>query len=200
MLTVRMRVKLPLRSLPPSRRSSPAPITCGLARLRVVYSTSRKDVPIEDLAQLLEAERCGAAAWSGRNKLERAVKSSSAVVAAFIRTEELWSLTGGAPEALTASVAPSKLALVGFARASSDTAFAATVHNMIVHPDVRRRGIGRSVLARLTAQLKRGGVTDIGLMAPESAWEFFKNADFGEDRELSTPMRYVRSSAEPYVF
>ena len=49
-------------------------------------------------------------------------------------------------------------------------------------------------------QLKRGGVTDIGLMAPRLSWDFFAKVDFGEDREVSTPMRYLHSSQEPYVF
>lgn len=64
--------------------------------------------------------------------------------------------TSHSPRGTAGSLAPaatSKLSLVGFARASSDAAFAATIHNVIVHPAVRRRGIGRNMLARLTAQV-----------------------------------------------
>ena len=57
-----------------------------------------------------------------------------------------------------------------------------------------------SGLLHVAAQLKRGGVTDIGLVAPELSWGFFTKVDFGEDRELSTPMQYVRDTAEPYVY
>jgi hypothetical protein len=49
-------------------------------------------------------------------------------------------------------------------------------------------------------QLKRGGVTDIGLTAPRLSWDFFAKVDFSEDREVSTPMRYLHSSEEPHVF
>jgi hypothetical protein len=57
-----------------------------------------------------------------------------------------------------------------------------------------------SGLVNVAVQLKRGGVTDIGLVAPSLSCGFFTKVDFGEDREQSTPMRYVRDRAEPYVF
>jgi hypothetical protein len=57
-----------------------------------------------------------------------------------------------------------------------------------------------SGLVNVAVQLKRGGVTDIGLVAPRLSWGFFAKVDFGEDRELSTPMRYVRDAAEPFVY
>lgn len=48
--------------------------------------------------------------------------------------------------------------------------------------------------------MKRAGVTDIGLLAPEAAWDFFYRVSFDQDRELSLPLRYPRCTAEPQVF
>lgn len=58
-------------------------------------SNSKKDVPVGSLAHLLEAEYFGAASWSGKDKLARAVNSSTAVVAAFARTEDLNKIRAG---------------------------------------------------------------------------------------------------------
>ncbi len=52
----------------------------------------------------------------------------------------------------------------------------------------------------LCLQMKRAGVTDIGLLAPEAAWDFFYRVSFDEDRELSLPLRYPRCTGEPQVF
>jgi len=150
----------------------------------MLCSHSKKDVPIDSLACLLEAEYFGTADWSGSHKLARAVNNSSAVVTAFAKTSDLAALGAGepctasldrvpfgvseanplmtlknshSPRGTAGSLAPaatSKLSLVGFARASSDAAFAATIHNVIVHPAVRHRGIGRNLLSRLTAQVE----------------------------------------------
>ena len=53
---------------------------------------------------------------------------------------------------------------------------------------------------RCRLQMKRGGVTDIGLLAPEAAVDFFYRVAFDEDRELSLPLRYARSKVGPLVF
>jgi hypothetical protein len=60
--------------------------------------------------------------------------------------------------------------------------------------------VASQVLFGIAVQLKRGGVTDIGLVTPRLSWGFFARVDFGEDRELSTPMQYVHNSDEPYVY
>ena len=71
---------------------------------------------------------------------------------------------------ITGQTAPqhqsSTLCLIGFARASSDMAFAATIHNVIVHPNARHRGIGRALLRRLTSQVKRCSLWQYGVPEP----------------------------------
>ena len=44
----------------------------------------------------------------------------------------------------------------------------------------------------LQLQMKKRGVTDIGVMAPKPAWGFFYKADFDEDRETSIPLMLPR--------
>ena len=49
-------------------------------------------------------------------------------------------------------------ALVGFARAVSDAAFVATVHDVAVMPELQDLGLGRQLLQRLTGQVSSGAV------------------------------------------
>lgn len=65
------------------------PAVAGIDVALPFCSATEKDVHVDSLAQLLEDEHCGAAGWAGKAKLERAVRNSSALVAAFIKTEEL---------------------------------------------------------------------------------------------------------------
>lgn len=43
--------------------------------------------------------------------------------------------------------------LVGFARAIGDTALVATVHDVVVHPELRSLGLGRMLVRRLVGQV-----------------------------------------------
>lgn len=160
---------------------------CAAARsLRVVYSHSSKQVPVKELAMLLQSE------WGAllpEDRLRVAVLNSTATVAAYAREESLMSDASEAQKFHK----PSRIILIGFARASTDRAFAGTIHNLIVHPLARRQGIGTTILSRITRQLKLGGVTDIGMNAPPSSISFLLKASFDSDRELTTPMHYGNS-------
>ena len=48
-------------------------------------------------------------------------------------------------------------ALVGFARAVGDAALVATLHDVVVLPELRGRGVGAELVARLTRQVRRRG-------------------------------------------
>lgn len=63
--------------------------------------------------------------------------------------------------------------LVGFARAVGDAALVATVHDVAVLPELRGHGLGRQLLARVVRALDRGGIVDVGLLAPDASRGFF---------------------------
>lgn len=84
----------------------------------------------------------------------------------------------------------SRKVLVGFARAVGDAALVATLHDVAVAPELRRRGLGAMLLQRLTAALERRGIVDVGLLTPvaDDAAAFFASCDFGDDPEGSVTM------------
>lgn len=158
-------------------------------RLKVVYSHSKKHVPVAQLATLLENE------WGEHvpvDRLKVAVVNSTAIVAAFVREGSLYQSVPGLD--LKIKPDPSSLLLIGFARCSTDRAFAGTIHNLVVHPLARRQGIATKVLSRLIHQLALGGVTDIGMHAPNSVINFLLKASFEEDREKTTSMFFMRGN------
>jgi ribosomal protein S18 acetylase RimI-like enzyme len=79
--------------------------------------------------------------------------------------------------------------LVGFARAIGDAALVATIHDVVVLPEVRGLGIGKAVLGRLTRRLWDVGIIDVGAVVPEIAEPFFDACSFGDDQERSVLMR-----------
>ncbi|CAN6330965.1 unnamed protein product [Urochloa humidicola] len=64
--------------------------------------------------------------------------------------------------------------LVGFGRAVSDLGLTASVHDVVVHPSIQRRGIGRKIVDKITRP-------------------FFEACGFGDDMMGSTTMLYTRN-------
>lgn len=79
--------------------------------------------------------------------------------------------------------------MVGFARAVGDGSLVATLHDVCVHPQMRRRGIGSALLRRLTSLLWRSGVIDVGAVVPCASEGFFEANRFGNDSENSVLMK-----------
>ena len=66
--------------------------------------------------------------------------------------------------------------LVGYARATSDLALVATVHEVRVRADVQGIGVGRGLMRNVTREITRNQVYDIGLITPRSLDHFFQYA------------------------
>jgi hypothetical protein len=64
--------------------------------------------------------------------------------------------------------------LVGYARATSDLALVATVHEVRVRADVQGIGVGRGLMRNVTREITRNDVYDIGLVTPHSLDHFFQ--------------------------
>lgn len=124
-----------------------------------------------------------------RDRMERALAYSDVVVVAYEEgLSPLWRIHS----MMTGKVSR----VVGFGRAVSDGALVATLHDIMVHPEYRRQGIGTKVVQLLTRNLDtRLDVIDVGVVVKgdeDGVFEqFLTRAGFGEDDEGSTAMVYV---------
>lgn len=71
--------------------------------------------------------------------------------------------------------------IVGFARATGDEVFNATVWDMVVRPNYQGRGIGKLVMAELLKDLDKFGIPLITLYADPGTDEFYKKFGFMTD-------------------
>lgn len=77
---------------------------------------------------------------------------------------------------------------VGMARAISDGASDAYIQDMVVLPEYRMNGIGRTLVETLIARLKKKGIHWIGLIAEEGSDGFYAKLGFGSFK--GKPMLY----------
>lgn len=105
-------------------------------------------------------ELCASVGWSRREPelIVRALANSLAVVS-------IWS--GGD--------------LIGFARATGDKVFNATVWDMVVRPDFQRMGVGRLVMAELLKELDEYQIPLVTLYADPGTDGFYKRFGFLAD-------------------
>ncbi|XP_062180982.1 GCN5-related N-acetyltransferase 3, chloroplastic isoform X2 [Phragmites australis] len=82
--------------------------------------------------------------------------------------------------------------LVGFGRAVSDVGLTASVHDVVVHPSLQRRGIGRKIVEKITRALHSRGIYDISALCTKKERPFFEACGFGDDMMGSTTMLYTR--------
>lgn len=105
-------------------------------------------------------ELCASVGWSRREPdlIVRALANSLAVVS-------IWS--GGD--------------LIGFARATGDKVFNATIWDMVVRPDFQRMGVGRLVMAELLKELDEYQIPLVTLYADPGTDGFYKRFGFLAD-------------------
>jgi N-acetylglutamate synthase-like GNAT family acetyltransferase len=71
----------------------------------------------------------------------------------------------------------------------------ATIHDLIIHPDLQGFGLGSTLLKRLVAQISDEDVWDVGTVTPGHLQPFFHTCSFELDREQSVPMALSRGWA-----
>lgn len=74
-----------------------------------------------------------------------------------------------------------KEVIVGFARATGDEVFNATIWDMVVRPDYQGRGIGKLVMVELLKDLDKFGIPLITLYADPGTDGFYKKFGFMTD-------------------
>ncbi|WP_152400666.1 GNAT family N-acetyltransferase [Paenibacillus cellulositrophicus] len=72
--------------------------------------------------------------------------------------------------------------LVGFARAVSDGLFRAYIEDMGVHEDYRKRGLGREIVDRITAEL--GDIHVVSLFCESGLVDFYQQTGYKPTRQV----------------
>ncbi len=132
----------------------------GNGAYRLFFSTER-EIDLYELEEL-----CDAVGWARRpiRKVKKAIEFSFLVVT-------LWEVKGNRRQ------------LVGFARATSDHAFNATVWDVVVHPRHQSKGIGKALMKYTIRKLRNADISNITLFADPQVVDFYRRLGFVLDPE-----------------
>ncbi|NES80158.1 MAG: GNAT family N-acetyltransferase [Moorea sp. SIO2B7] len=127
---------------------------------RILFSTER-EIDLYDLEEL-----CDSVGWARRSlrKVKKALQHSFLVVS-------MWEVRGN------------RRRLIGFARATSDHAFNATIWDVVVHPKFQNRGLGKALMRYMIKQLRKEDISNITLFADPQVVEFYRRLGFMLDPE-----------------
>lgn len=127
---------------------------------RIFFSTER-DLDLYELEEL-----CDAVGWSRRpmRKVRKAIQYSFLVVS-------MWQQRG------------SRRRLIGFARATSDHAFNATIWDVVVHPEFQSKGFGKALMKYTIKKLRSEDISNITLFADPHVVNFYRRMGFMPDPE-----------------
>ncbi len=127
---------------------------------QIIFSTERE----LDLYEL--EELCDRVGWARRplRKVKKAINNSFLVVS-------MW------------EVKNQKRRLIGFARATSDHAFNATIWDVVVDPTYQGRGLGKAMMKYTISQLRSEDISNITLFADPQVVKFYQRLGFILDPE-----------------
>ena len=129
-------------------------------RPQISFSTDRE----LDLYEL--EELCDRVGWARRplRKVKKAINHSFLVVS-------MW------------EVKNQKHRLIGFARATSDHAFNATIWDVVVDPTFQGQGLGKALMKYTITQLRNEDISNITLFADPQVIKFYQRLGFILDPE-----------------
>ena len=127
---------------------------------RILFSTDR-DLDLYELEEL-----CDRVGWARRplRKVKKAIQHSFLVVS-------MWEIKG------------QKKRLIGFARATSDHAFNATIWDVVVDPNFQNRGLGKELMKYTIKKLRSADISNITLFADPQVVNFYRRLGFILDPE-----------------
>jgi ribosomal protein S18 acetylase RimI-like enzyme len=73
--------------------------------------------------------------------------------------------------------------LIGFARATSDHTFNATIWDVVIHPDFQNQGLGKALMDRVIRDLRAQDISNVTLFADRGVVEFYRRLGFTPDPE-----------------
>ncbi len=131
-----------------------------ISQPRIIFSTER-DIDFYELEEL-----CDRVGWARRplRKVKKAIEHSFLVVS-------MWEVIG------------KKRRLIGFARATSDHAFNATIWDVVVDPKFQSRGLGKAMMKYAISQLRSADISNITLFADPQVVKFYQRLGFILDPE-----------------
>ncbi|AFZ37922.1 GCN5-related N-acetyltransferase [Stanieria cyanosphaera PCC 7437] len=131
-----------------------------VSQSRIVFSTER-DLDLYELEEL-----CDRVGWARRplRKVKKAIQHSFLVVS-------MWEIKG------------KKKRLIGFARATSDCAFNATIWDVVVDPDFQSQGLGKAMMKYTIKKLRSADISNITLFADPQVVNFYRRLGFMVDPE-----------------
>jgi ribosomal protein S18 acetylase RimI-like enzyme len=111
-------------------------------------------------------ELCDAVGWARRplRKLRKALQNSFVVVS-------MWEVRGKTRR------------MIGFARATSDGAFNATIWDVVVHPDFQGKQMGKALMKYVIKKIRSEDISNITLFADAHVVGFYDGMGFVEDPE-----------------
>nr|QJH88216.1 Ycf52 [Pterocladia lucida] len=124
-----------------------------------IYLHTDRNINLYELEQL-----CDAVGWVKRpiNKVRRAIDHSFLTVSLLVKEQD-------------------QQRLIGFARATSDTTFNATIWDVVVHPDFQGKGLGKILMDQIVKQLRYYDISTITLFADPQVVSFYRNIGFMTD-------------------
>lgn len=127
---------------------------------QIIFSTDR-DIDFYELEEL-----CDRVGWARRplRKVKKAIEHSFLVVT-------MWEVVG------------KKRRLIGFARATSDHAFNATIWDVVVDPKYQSQGLGKAMMKYSISQLRSADISNITLFADPQVVSFYQRLGFILDPE-----------------
>jgi ribosomal protein S18 acetylase RimI-like enzyme len=137
-----------------------APSNPNASGERIVFSTER-DIDLYELEEL-----CDAVGWSRRplRKVKIAIEHSFLVAS-------MWQVRGN------------RKRLIGFARATSDHAFNATIWDVVVHPEFQGKGMGKALMKYMLKKLRSEEISNVTLFADPHVVDFYRGMGFMTDPE-----------------
>ncbi|MEM6446895.1 MAG: GNAT family N-acetyltransferase [Cyanobacteria bacterium J06642_2] len=129
------------------------------ARDSRIYLSNTREIDLYELEEL-----CDAVGWARRpiRKVKQAIEHSFCVVT-------MWQEKG------------SFRRLIGFARATSDHTFNATLWDVVLHPEFQSRGLGRALVERTIDDLRAHDISNITLFADPGVVDFYRRLGFSPD-------------------
>nr|QCI08732.1 hypothetical protein [Sphondylothamnion multifidum] len=74
-----------------------------------------------------------------------------------------------------------KRKVIGFARATSDNAFNATIWDVVIHPKFQKKGLGKALMNQIIYNLRMYDISTITLFADPQVIKFYRNLGFITD-------------------
>nr|QCI04052.1 hypothetical protein [Antithamnionella ternifolia] len=124
-----------------------------------IYITINQKINLYELEEL-----CDSVGWVKRpiKKVKIALDNSFLTVCLFYQNNQ-------------------QRSLIGFARATSDHSFNATIWDVVIHPDFQNKGLGKALMNELIKELRYQDISTITLFADPQVLNFYRNLGFMTD-------------------